>query len=77
MVIRKRYSEFDELRRRLVQTFPHSEAAMPELPPKSRIWKTQPKFLEKRRMGLSYFLNCVLLNPEFSGAPVLKEFVFA
>ncbi|KAI9813374.1 MAG: PX domain-containing protein ypt35 [Thelocarpon impressellum] len=72
-----RYSEFLSLRQKLLQTFPHSSAAMPDLPPKSAFWRTQPKFLEKRRVGLSYFLNCVLLNPEFSGAPVLKEFVFA
>ncbi|KAI9811344.1 MAG: PX domain-containing protein ypt35 [Pycnora praestabilis] len=76
MVIRKRYSEFDELRAKLFKTFPNSEASMPPLPPKSVISKFRPKFLEKRREGLSYFLNCVLLNPEFSGSPVLKEFLF-
>lgn len=77
MIIRKRYSEFDDLRSKLAQTFPHSRAAMPELPPKSAIWRTQPRFLERRKIGLSYFLNCVLLNPEFAGAPVLKDFIFA
>ncbi|KAM7196132.1 Phox homologous domain containing protein [Naviculisporaceae sp. PSN 640] len=76
MNIRKRYSEFDDLRRRLVQTFPNFEAAVPVLPPKSVISKFRPKFLEKRRAGLQYFLNCILLNPEFSGSPVLKEFLF-
>jgi hypothetical protein len=74
--IRKRYSEFDDLRHRLLQTFPNSEAAMPSLPPKSVISKFRPKFLENRRVGLQYFLNCILLNPEFSGSPVLKEFLF-
>lgn len=50
-------------------------------------------FLDKRRIGLAYFmkcvnprksqlvlilsLSCVLLNPEFSGSPVLKEFIFS
>ncbi|KAM7223190.1 Phox homologous domain containing protein [Rhypophila decipiens] len=77
MNIRKRYSEFDDLRQRLVQTFPNFEAAVPALPPKSVISKFRPKFLEKRRAGLQYFLNCILLNPEFSGSPVLKEFLFA
>ncbi|KAK3329375.1 Phox homologous domain-containing protein [Apodospora peruviana] len=77
MNIRKRYSEFDDLRRRLVQTFPNFEAAVPVLPPKSVISKFRPRFLEKRRAGLQYFLNCILLNPEFSGSPVLKEFLFA
>jgi len=75
--IKKRYSEFDDLRYRLLQTFPNSEAAMPPLPPKSAISKFRPKFLEHRRVGLSYFLNCIMLNPEFSGSPVLKEFLFS
>ncbi|KAK4191854.1 PX domain-containing protein YPT35 [Podospora australis] len=75
--IRKRYSEFDDLRHKLVQTFPNFEAAVPVLPPKSVLNKFKPKFLEKRRAGLQYFLNCILLNPEFSGSPVLKEFLFS
>ncbi|KAI1364411.1 Phox-like protein [Xylaria arbuscula] len=77
MVIRKRYSEFDDLRWRLMRTFPGFEAAVPELPPKSLISKFRPKFLEKRRAGLQYFLTCIMLNPEFSGSPVLKEFLFS
>lgn len=55
--IRKRYSEFDDLRNKLLQTFPLSEAAMPPLPPKGVISKFRPKFLEQRRIGLSYFLK--------------------
>ncbi|ROT34979.1 Phox-like protein [Sodiomyces alkalinus F11] len=77
MNIRKRYSEFDELRHRLVMTFPNFSAAVPPLPPKSVISKFRPKFLDKRRQGLQYFLNCIMLNPEFSGSPVLKEFLFS
>lgn len=74
--IKRRYSEFDALRRRLVQTFPRFEKAMPELPPKSVVSRFRPKFLEHRRKGLEYFLSCVLLNPEFAGSPVTKEFIF-
>lgn len=77
MKIRKRYSEFDELRQRLAQTFPHAESSMPQLPPKSVISRFRPRFLERRKEGLAYFLNCVLLNPEFSSSPVLKEFLFS
>ena len=100
MNIRKRYSEFDDFRHRLVQTFPGFEAAVPVLPPKSVISKFRPRFLEKRRAGLQYFLkyvfyvagalparvpviltiifrSCILLNPEFSGSPVLKDFLFS
>ncbi|CAJ2500059.1 Uu.00g029120.m01.CDS01 [Anthostomella pinea] len=77
MNIRKRYSEFDDFRWRLMRTFPGFEAAVPGLPPKSLISKFRPRFLEKRRSGIQYFLNCILLNPEFSGSPVLKEFLFS
>ncbi|KAG5980511.1 hypothetical protein E4U55_003950 [Claviceps digitariae] len=77
MNIRKRYSEFDDFRNKLIKTFPNFEAAVPSLPPKSLISKFRPQFLEKRRIGLQYFLNCILLNPEFSGSPVLKEFLFS
>jgi hypothetical protein len=57
MNIRKRYSEFDDFRGQLVQTFPNFEAAVPPLPPKSVISKFRPRFLEKRRAGLQYFLK--------------------
>ncbi|PQE22607.1 PX domain-containing protein [Rutstroemia sp. NJR-2017a BVV2] len=77
MRIRKRYSEFDDLRLNLIRTFPNSSGTIPPLPPKSVISKFRPKFLENRRAGLQYFLNCILLNPEFSGSPVLKEFLFS
>lgn len=77
MMIPMRYSEFDELRSLLAAAFPHARNALPPLPPKSVLFKFRPKFLEQRRTGLQYFLNCVLLNPEFSGSPVLKDFLFA
>ncbi|KIH94234.1 hypothetical protein SPBR_05854 [Sporothrix brasiliensis 5110] len=77
--IYKRYSEFDALRRRLLASFPQARGggALPPLPPKSVLGKFRPDFLEKRRLGLQYFLNCILLNPEFAGSPVLKEFLFS
>lgn len=34
-----RYSEFDDLRRKLLMTFPNSGGAMPPLPPKSLFCK--------------------------------------
>ncbi|KAL1967180.1 hypothetical protein VTN77DRAFT_3471 [Rasamsonia byssochlamydoides] len=77
MIIRMRYSEFDELRNLLLAAFPHAKSALPPLPPKSVLFKFRPSFLESRRVGLQYFLNCVLLNPEFSGSPVLKDFLFS
>ncbi|KAF2707485.1 Phox-like protein [Pleomassaria siparia CBS 279.74] len=77
MSIIKRYSEFEKLRENLAKTFPHATGSMPPLPPKSIFSKFQTKFLEKRKAGLSYFLHCILLNPEFAGSPVLKDFLFS
>ncbi|KAJ5899880.1 hypothetical protein N7495_004624 [Penicillium taxi] len=76
MVVRMRYSEFDELRRSLVTAFPHAKSALPALPPKSVFYKFRASFLESRRVGLEYFLNCVLLNPEFSSSLIVKDFLF-
>lgn len=78
MTIRKRYSEFDELRENLLTAFPQSgKGSLPVLPPKSVIYKFRPKFLEKRRQGLAYFLTCVMLNPEYAGSDIVKDFIFA
>ncbi|KAK9852652.1 hypothetical protein MYU51_007761 [Penicillium brevicompactum] len=57
IVLRMRYSEFDDLRQRLVTSFPHARSALPALPPKSVLFKFRPKFLESRRVGLEYFLK--------------------
>lgn len=76
MTIRKRYSEFDELRERLLKAFPDStKTSLPPLPPKSAIYKFKPKFLEKRRQGLAYFLNCVMLSPQYASSIIVKEFI--
>ncbi|KAG8623021.1 hypothetical protein KVT40_007997 [Elsinoe batatas] len=75
--IRKRFSEFDKLRSDLVRAFPHAEASIPPLPRKSVISRFRPKFLDARKAGLSHFLHCILLNPEFAGSPILRDFVFS
>ncbi|KAL4902586.1 hypothetical protein BDW74DRAFT_158068 [Aspergillus multicolor] len=76
ITVRMRYSEFDDLRLKLVKSFPHAKNALPSLPPKSVLFKFRPSFLESRKVGLEYFLNCVLLNPEFSSSPIVKDFLF-
>ncbi|KAK6538000.1 PX domain-containing protein ypt35 [Orbilia ellipsospora] len=72
----KRYSEFDTLRERLLAAFPKSKAALPQLPRKSVVSRFRTKFLDSRRQGLNYFLSCILMNPEFAGSPMVKEFLF-
>ncbi|KAK2872165.1 hypothetical protein FQN49_002523 [Arthroderma sp. PD_2] len=76
MVVRMRYSQFVDLRSKLAEAYPHAKKSLPVLPPKSALFKFNAKFLETRRLGLAYFLNCVLLNPEFSGSPILKNTLF-
>lgn len=77
MTVRKRYSEFDDLRNKLLQAFPDStKTSLPPLPPKSAIYKFKPKFLEKRRQGLAYFLNCVMLSPQYASSIIVKDFIF-
>ncbi|KAK6516516.1 PX domain-containing protein ypt35 [Arthrobotrys conoides] len=73
----KRYSEFDALREKLLLAFPNSKAALPQLPRKSVVSRFRTKFLDSRRQGLNYFLSCILMNPEFAGSPLVKEFLFS
>lgn len=40
VLMRHRYSEFEDLHQRLVQTFPHAATSMPQFPPKSVICKS-------------------------------------
>lgn len=77
MQIRKRYSEFDQLRQDLIRAFPHADAMIPSLPRKSVVSRFRPKFLDQRQAGLGHFMNCILLNPEFAASPVLKAFIFS
>lgn len=44
MLIMIRYSEFEDLRRKLLATYPASEAAMPSLPPKSVVRERCPYY---------------------------------
>ncbi|KAL9578353.1 MAG: hypothetical protein Q9212_005772 [Teloschistes hypoglaucus] len=60
MIIRKRYSEFEDLRSRLLATFPNAGKALPPIPEKNYFLKFKPSFLEKRRIGLAYFLKLAL-----------------
>ncbi|KAL1879497.1 hypothetical protein Plec18167_003954 [Paecilomyces lecythidis] len=63
MVLRLRYSEFDDLRQKLLQAFPNSKNALPPLPPKSVLFKFRASFLEKRRERLEYFFKLVPVFP--------------
>lgn len=69
MKLRKRYSEFDELRQRLAKTFPQAAKAMPPLPPKSFVSRFRARFLQKRGEGLAYFLKYVVITSSTAQPP--------
>ncbi|CAM9011415.1 unnamed protein product [Wickerhamomyces anomalus] len=70
----KRYSEFDELRNKLVQSYPDHITEIPKLPPKKAFGNLKNDFLVKRRKGLEFFISCVLLNPVLSNSDIVKRF---
>lgn len=65
-----RYSEFVQFREELIQKSPTEHMEIPKLPPSVKwyeSWRYQDvnlnkKWLAKRRQGLEFFLNHVLLN---------------
>ncbi|GMM37367.1 Ypt35 protein [Saccharomycopsis crataegensis] len=75
--IYKRYSDFVNLRELLIRYFPRNKPEVPDLPQKRFFNNLDNDFLQKRRMGLEYFLSSVMLNPVFSRSAIIKEFVLA
>lgn len=60
MTIRMRYSEFDDLRQRLLASFPHATSALPPLPPKSVFCMPRP--------GVSAFVPLTMIPDRFRPA---------
>lgn len=73
VTLRKRYSELDRLRQRLIRELPGIE--VPKLPPKRMLNNLDSKFLAKRRSGIEWFLNCVLLDPKFAHTKSVRDFI--
>lgn len=77
----RRYSEFDLLRDYLLVTFP--AIVLPPLPEKrtTSAWqatvadKTDPEFLERRRLYLEQFMKRLLLIPEVSQDAIILGFL--
>ncbi|CCE78288.1 Piso0_000908 [Millerozyma farinosa CBS 7064] len=77
ILIYKRYSELEALRRDLVKH--HPDVTIPPLPSKgnfslSRVLMS-PQWLEERRKGLQWFMTNILLNPKLSSSPVITRFI--
>jgi sorting nexin-1/2 len=69
----KRYSDFDWLRRHLVQANPG--VIVPPLPEKSMIKKTESAFVETRRRALQTFLNRVASHEMLSRDETFRRFL--
>ncbi|KAG9287938.1 hypothetical protein G9A89_017533 [Geosiphon pyriformis] len=71
IAVRKRYSDFINLRGQLLKDQPSYRKLVPKLPPKKVIGKFDAEFIEKRRNELEYFLTYVLLHPMLGATPVV------
>ena len=69
--IRLRYSDFHNLRTQLIEA--HPTMLVPNLPPKQIFGKFNPKFVEKRALGLTKFLNLVVSHAVFGKSPHLTD----
>jgi hypothetical protein len=64
-----RYSEFDDLRQRLVSSFPHAKSALPALPPKSVLCKLPPLACTANQSLWKNRWIDLLINTQLNSAP--------
>ncbi|KAI7868713.1 Phox homologous domain-containing protein [Spinellus fusiger] len=75
ITIRKRYSDFVDLREELIQHHPGMKNNIPKLPPKKVVGNFTPAFIELRRRDLEYFFKYVVLHPSLSNTSIVKHWV--
>ncbi|KAJ1926388.1 hypothetical protein IWQ60_003832 [Tieghemiomyces parasiticus] len=71
--VRRRYTDFENLRRVLARCYRPFRKGIPRLPEKKVIGNFERDFLERRQHGLQYFLSYVVLHPIIGTSPVLKK----
>ncbi|KAG1336723.1 hypothetical protein G6F63_009397 [Rhizopus arrhizus] len=59
ITVRKRYSDFVELREELIKNYNYLRKSIPKLPPKKVVGKFTPAFVEQRRRELEYFFKYI------------------
>ncbi|KAI9314139.1 Phox homologous domain-containing protein [Dichotomocladium elegans] len=67
ITVRKRYSEFVDLREELVKRYPRLKSSIPKLPPK--------KVVEQRRRDLEYFFKYIVLHPTLGASPIVIDWI--
>lgn len=75
ITVRKRYSDFVDLREELVRSFPRLKKSIPKLPPKKVVGKFTPSFVEQRRRDLEYFFKYVALHPTLGRSPTVTHWI--
>ncbi|KAG1093907.1 hypothetical protein G6F42_018859 [Rhizopus arrhizus] len=75
ITVRKRYSDFVELREELVKQYPTLKRSIPKLPPKKVVGKFTPTFVEQRRRDLEYFFKYVVLHPTLGASPIVRHWI--
>ncbi|OBZ84296.1 PX domain-containing protein YPT35 [Choanephora cucurbitarum] len=75
ITVRKRYSDFVDLREDLVKQYPMLKRSIPKLPPKKVVGKFTPSFVEQRRKDLEYFFKYVVLHPTLGASPIIKHWI--
>ncbi|KAI8878756.1 Phox-like protein [Backusella circina FSU 941] len=75
ITVRKRYSDFIELRDELLRCYPALKKSIPKLPPKKVVGKFSPAFVEQRRRDLEYFFKYVVLHPTLGASAVVRHWI--
>lgn len=78
ITIKKRYNDFERLHKQLLIKY-GKETVVNNIPPKSGIFENRfsGEFLERRRNGLEYWLNSVVLDPIIGYSTEVRQFVLA
>ncbi|KAI8975182.1 Phox homologous domain-containing protein, partial [Mycotypha africana] len=77
ITVRKRYSDFVELKESLMKEYPTLRKTIPNLPPKKVVGKFTPSFVEQRRKELEYFFKYIVLHPTLGGSSIVKQWIIA
>ncbi|CAO3653961.1 unnamed protein product [Mucor hiemalis] len=75
ITVRKRYSDFVDLREELISQYPNLKKSLPKLPPKKVVGKFTPTFVEQRRRELEYFFKYVVLHPVVGASPIVRHWI--
>ncbi|KAI8098601.1 Phox homologous domain-containing protein [Halteromyces radiatus] len=74
ITIRKRYSDFVDIRQQLIKRYPNMKS-IPKLPPKKLVKKFDPTFIEQRRRDLEYFFKYIVLHPNLGSSSIVKQWI--